>query len=319
MKPYLIHLTDIFHPHGDPDDHFDLAAVFALHSLGKAELKYVVCDYPPPHRIGDPALCAVAQLNEITGSDVIGTVAPKDDAKAGHKLLSIMREADRPVSFSVVGSTASLASAIREDPNLFREKCEGIYLCAGTGIETEGGDLEYNVRLHPSAFATVFTAPCPIYWFPCYSTITPQREEGGAWGSVYCILQKELLPKLAPRMQNYFLYMLTRSQDPRFLRYLDYPVDENALHEHGEGKRRLWSTAALLTVGGIACNTFEFLPVRVNCREDGHMQWEKCEDSRIKLFHILRDDRIDAHSADMSGSYREEMLEKLTLLLQSLS
>ena len=34
MKPYLVHMTDIFHPHGDPDDHYDLALVFALHKLG---------------------------------------------------------------------------------------------------------------------------------------------------------------------------------------------------------------------------------------------------------------------------------------------
>ena len=26
-----IHETDLFRPHGDPDDHFDLACQFALH------------------------------------------------------------------------------------------------------------------------------------------------------------------------------------------------------------------------------------------------------------------------------------------------
>jgi len=26
----LIHCTDLFHPHGDPDDHFDQACVFSL-------------------------------------------------------------------------------------------------------------------------------------------------------------------------------------------------------------------------------------------------------------------------------------------------
>lgn len=30
MPHPLIHQTDLFHPHGDPDDHFDLATVFAL-------------------------------------------------------------------------------------------------------------------------------------------------------------------------------------------------------------------------------------------------------------------------------------------------
>ena len=27
-KPIVLHQTDLFHPHMDPDDHFDLAAVF---------------------------------------------------------------------------------------------------------------------------------------------------------------------------------------------------------------------------------------------------------------------------------------------------
>jgi len=69
-------MTDIFHPHGDPDDHYDLALAFALHKPGYLELGCEVCDYPPAHRVGDPALCAVAQLNEIMESDVRVSVVP---------------------------------------------------------------------------------------------------------------------------------------------------------------------------------------------------------------------------------------------------
>lgn len=319
MVPCWIHLTDIFHPHGDPDDHFDLAVAFALHKLGRAELKYVVCDYPPAHRVGDPALCAVAQLNEITGSHVVGMVAPKDEALAGRYLLKLMHEAERPVVFSIVGSTAAVASAIKADPGLFQEKCAGIYMCAGTGIETPGGPLEYNVRLHPEAYATVFTAPCPVFWSPCYSTITPEREEGGPWGSVYCITQRELLEKLPPRMQNYFLYMLTKSTDPRYLRALDYEVDAAALREHGANMRRLWSTAALLTLGGEKCETFEFLPVDVDCSPDGHLTWTESKCKRIRMLHLTQDNRESAHSFDTSGSYKAEMLAKMGDLIGALS
>ena len=32
--PKLIHITDLYHPHEDPDDHFDLAQIFALAKNG---------------------------------------------------------------------------------------------------------------------------------------------------------------------------------------------------------------------------------------------------------------------------------------------
>ena len=48
MTHPIIHQTDLFHPHGDPDDHFDLAAVFALAAQGRLDLRGIVIDYPPP-------------------------------------------------------------------------------------------------------------------------------------------------------------------------------------------------------------------------------------------------------------------------------
>ena len=68
--PPLIHCTDLFHPHGDPDDHFDLACVFSLAHRDSIELKGVGIDYPPDFRAGDPDLMAVAQLNRICGMNV---------------------------------------------------------------------------------------------------------------------------------------------------------------------------------------------------------------------------------------------------------
>jgi len=319
MKPYLVHMTDLFHPHGDPDDHYDLACAFALHKLGYLELGRVICDYPPAHRMGDPALCAVAQLNEITESDVRVSVAPSDPKAQAGLVLSVLREANRPVVFSVVGTTEHIAGAIRTQPELFKEKCAGIYLAAGSGIETPGGMLEYNVRLHPAAYTTVLSAPCPVYWAPCYHTILPGKgpqEKGGEYGSVYCILQKELLDTLPPKLQKYFLYMLTRSADPKYLRYLEAPVDKQALASFGEQVRRLWSTPLLLQIGGIIGNSYEFLPVQISCQEGGHVSWEKADSqtSNTYIFHIKDCDRLTDDSFDRSGSYKEEMLFMLQQL-----
>jgi len=228
-----------------------------------------------------------------------------------------LREADKPVCFSVVGTTEHLAAAIRLEPELFSKKCAGIYLAAGTGLETPGGSLEYNVKLHPSAFVTTLCAPCPVYWAPCYHTILPgdaHIERGGEYGSLYCILQKELLDFLPPKLQNYFLYMLTRSDNPQYLRYLNEPTDKSALALYGEQVRRLWSTPLLLKIAGIECDSYEFFPVQVECSEDAHILWTPATDNRqnnhIYLFHIKNCDRLTDDSYDRTGTYREEMLTR---------
>lgn len=318
---HLIHLTDLFHPHGDPDDHFDLATVFALHKLGKISLDRVIIDYPPAHRKGDPALCAVAQLNAITGSDVPASVAPKSKEGAAEMLLRCLREAVTPVTFTVVGSATAIASALTAEPALFAEKCAAIYLSGGTGVETPGGELEYNARQDPAAYAAMFSAPCPLYWLPCYHTIEPGlHEKGGEFGSCWCIQQKEILEVCSPAMRNYFLYMLTQSDDPKYLRYLDNPVDFQALAEYGEGKRRLWSTAALLHLAGIECESYDYLPIDVSCSDDGHPEWAPDINDRSGkyLFKMRKNDRPSDDTFAMGGSYHDEMLEKLRALLGAL-
>jgi hypothetical protein len=70
MRIPLIHQTDLFRPHNDPDDHWDLACVYALAWAGDIELKGIVIDYPPPHHRGDPDVLALAQMNYLTGLHV---------------------------------------------------------------------------------------------------------------------------------------------------------------------------------------------------------------------------------------------------------
>jgi hypothetical protein len=63
-----------------------------------------------------------------------------------------------------------VAVAGKTDPDLFAQKCAGIYLNAGTGLpdKNSSGKLEYNVLLDKVAYAVIFDLPCPIYWLPCF-------------------------------------------------------------------------------------------------------------------------------------------------------
>ena len=63
----MIHVTDLFRPHDDPDDHWDLASVYALALQGKVDLRGILIDFPKPERANDPDVLAVAQLNYLTG------------------------------------------------------------------------------------------------------------------------------------------------------------------------------------------------------------------------------------------------------------
>ena len=62
----VIYCTDLFHPHDDPDDHFDLATLYAMPEL---DIKGVVLDQGRKQleRLGR---IPVSQMNRITGRKV---------------------------------------------------------------------------------------------------------------------------------------------------------------------------------------------------------------------------------------------------------
>jgi hypothetical protein len=220
----VVHLTDLFRPHGDPDDHWDLATLFALAGQGRVDLRAVMIDFPPPRRGKvDPDVAAVAQMSYLTGIPTPVLVGcpkrlqsrtervPKGagpDWGGVQGLLRILRDAPRKVALHVVGSCNDVALAGRLEPQLFAEKCAAIYLNAGAGTQdpVKRKKLEYNVALNPAAYAALFDLPTTIYWLPCF-------EEAGdfsapaAYGTYYRFRHDEILPHLSRPMQNYFTSM----------------------------------------------------------------------------------------------------------------
>ena len=175
MKRPVFHQTDIFHPHADPDDHWDLACNYALAIRGDTSLLGVMIDYPP--WAGDPAIGAVAQMNFISGlavPAVVGTAAHdvEDRCSAGggctspadNALLNALRRSPEPVVINIVGSCRDIALAGLRDPGLFSKKCAAIYLNAGTGSQDpqKAAVLEYNVQRNPASYAAVFDIALPF-------------------------------------------------------------------------------------------------------------------------------------------------------------
>jgi len=215
-KVALIHTTDLYRPHIDPDDHFDLATAFALAAGGRFELLAVMIDHPPAGAAVDPDVQAVAQLSRISGLAVpvlTGTrrrLSPeeaslpehREDAAGVRALLEVLRASTRPVFISIVGSTRDVALAGRLEPKLFAAKCAGILLNAGSGTpdKIKAARLEYNVNLDPVSYAAIFDLPCRLYWLPCFE-VAPGGGvpfASGEYGTYYRFLQRDLFSRLSP-------------------------------------------------------------------------------------------------------------------------
>ncbi len=301
----LIHVTDLFHPHGDPDDHFDLACVYALALRRRFDLRGVVIDYPPSFRAGDPAVVAVAQMNHISGLAVpiaIGTSrklasrtdalpdAPRRDTAAIRFLIKQLRASDGPIALACVGSAADIVVAALREPALFRDKCSGVYLNSGSAHDNPAkpAQLEFNVRLDPAAYAAMFDLPCPLYWFPCWN-VTEVRQSGAS-GSFYWLPHREALAEISDSAANFFAYMFSKSAEPKWLRAMPSPPPAEPWEQILAGKRGMWSTASLLAAAGLTVTrdgdivpageaddaaVFCLIPVEATCADDGKTTWRE--------------------------------------------
>ncbi|MCP4450169.1 MAG: hypothetical protein GY809_01805, partial [Planctomycetes bacterium] len=276
----MIHATDLFRPHNDPDDHWDLACVFALAQQGLIDLKGVLIDSPPTDRNPDytPDVMAVAQMNFITGLHVpvaVGSphpMASRHDTQARatvsdhggiQMVLDILESSDRPVAINVIGSCRDIAIAANKASGLFKRKCSGIYLNAGTGSpdKTRAAQLEYNVSLAPHSYAALFDVSCPVFWMPCFEEMASGKAVM-EYGTHYQFRQDQILPGLSNHMQNFFLSMLGRRQDHAWLACLTDPVDEALLAGFGAKDRHMWCTGGFFHAAGLTVTrTGEIVPL----------------------------------------------------------
>jgi hypothetical protein len=334
--PAMIHATDLFRPYADPDDHWDLASVYALAQSGDIDLRGIVVDYPPQRPTPvNPDLIAIAQMNHIAGLSVpVATGTPVkmktrtdtepeatlSDMAGVRMILDILRTSRVPVIINVVGSGRDVAVAGKREPALFAKKCRAIYLNAGTGTRTKGliTRKEYNVRLDEAGYAAIFDLPCPVYWLPCFEDNTKVENEYPvkAYGSYYKFRHQDVLPVLAPRVQSFFGYMYRKTPGPYWLTALAEPVDPALIQELNPTFRNMWCTAGFLHAAGktvmadgrivplkdARSAVYSFDPIRVTADDSGDTEWHDDAASKTRFILHVRD--IDHYQTAMTSALR---------------
>jgi hypothetical protein len=312
----MIHSTDLYHLHGDPDDHYDLASIYALAYQGNFDLQGILIDFPKTSKI-DPDVMGVAQMNYLTGlavPSIIGTpytmnkrndIQPQTSKKEHQGInwvIDNLKKSQSPVVINIVGSATNIAVASKKEPTLFKEKCKAIYISAGSAYPGENDWLESNVGQDPSAYAAIFDLLCPVYWLPCWHKAgTDRRKVLGEYGSYYRFLQNDILPDLPDKLQNFFLFMLGRKESHNWFNYLNGKPEQELLERFGKLYRDMWSTAGFFHAAGkkitregeiVSENSdkvsiFSFIPVKVSCDDNGNTTWEANNLSKNRyIFHV---------------------------------
>ena len=342
----LVHVTDLFRPHDDPDDHWDLATAYALTCRGDLELLGILTDNPENLRslykdACSPDVAAVAQLNYLTDRAVpvtTGTIWPSrpgekvrednlpKDLKGINMLLDILRRSSRRVAITVVGSCQDVAIAGKREPRLFSAKCAGIYLNAGCGsqnpaLQKKDGEVEWNVHLNRGAYAAIFELPCPVYWLPCFNTFA-NTAVAGEYDTCWTFRQQDVLSHLSTRAQIYFAYVLSKESGVNWLSYLLDPQNESTAQKYYDEVRGMYSTASFVHAAGKTVTSegeilpleaageravYEFIPIDVRCDENGITEWQKAKGSTDRYIFHVRD--MDKYPKAMGKALRSMMLE----------
>lgn len=321
LAPPVIHSTDLFRPHDDPDDHWDLACLYALHLEQRIDLRLILANAPKPSDPSrSPDAIAVAQMNRITGAAVplaVGSSvpmagpgdsqesAPARDRHGIDRLLDALRTAERPVIITLTGSCRDVAVAAARAPSLFSQKVRAVYANAGTGSPDpeRARRLEFNARWDKAAYQALFTLPCPLYWLPCFENDEGplDRRPVSRHGTHFRFVQSAILPVLSNPVRRFFAHMFAAVQDPDWLGYLERADVAALLEEQGRTTRHMWCTAGLLHLAGYgvgldgalvpgrpAAPLFGFTPIRVACA-DALTRWKPDPASTDRFIFTVND------------------------------
>ncbi len=311
----VIHSTDLLHPHADPDDHFDLATLYAIPGL---DVKAVILDQGQL-QTNRPGTVPVSQMNWITGRHVpaaIGLAAklrgPEDKAldqasrfQGGVELiLATLRQSSVPVAFTCVGSLRDVTAAFNRNPDLFRRKVDKLLIFIGEATDTSF--TEYNVSLDPQAYVGLIRSGLPVYWVPCF--------DGGLWknhghASFWQAKHADLLKNVRPEVLQYFIYALEKEKsDP--IAFLSSPIDPERRQRLFADTRNLWCAAVFqwLSAPETSKDVFGFAETDITIGDDAVIHYGPGPTSR-KIMRFQVNDSV--HYAAKMTEATERLLRTL--------
>jgi len=247
QRKVIIYASDLFHPHDDPDDHFDLATLFALPDV---DVRAIMLD------IGDrqkqkPGRIPLQQMFQLTGrrgpfatglsqplKSTRDTAAdqPAEDQGAVELLLRTLRESKEQVMMVTTGSLRDLCAAFNREPDLLGHKLQRVYINIGNAAD----GTEWNVDLDVHAYVGLMRSGLPIYWCPCMPRGNP--------GSTFWTFGHQEVLDGAPRpLLNFFIYALQtvspQELDPQAALAADLRPWRHLVMKMS---REMWSTASIL-------------------------------------------------------------------------
>jgi pyrimidine-specific ribonucleoside hydrolase len=283
-KVAVIDVTDLYHPHQDEGDNFDIIAPYALPEI---DLRAVILDCTQPFRQPvaldageglfpddrgprDPGFIPVLQLNYIFNRNVPCAVGPFSPMKSPadpmvnvpgfqqqgiELILRTLRESKELVHIMTFSSVRSVAAAYNRDPQLFKDKLALISMSAGAS----GSDfLEWNVALDRHAVVCLLRSDLPIAIFPdasAHNQDPQQRPMGNAFSydphnTYWSIPNLHFIKGMHPRLRRYLDFAFGRVTRMDFLRAMDEDFPENFNEARYNEIYRIWETALWIIRSG---------------------------------------------------------------------
>lgn len=302
-RTHVIYGTDLFHPHDDPDDHYDLATLFAIPEL---QVDAILLDLGDRQR-AKPGRIPLEQMFRLAGrkapyaaglSKPLGSPQdkaldrPAEDQKAIALLLETLRQAREPVTLITAGSVRDVCAAFNREPELLRAKIQRLYINIGSADNT----IEWNVGLDVHAYVGVMGSGLPVYWCPCMPT------SGHRHSTYWKFQQGRMLEGLPTPVLNYFVYALQRVRPDELDPMQALDSDLRPWRQlPGQTNRNMWSTPSFLHAAGYgvqktdqgfvpsprpgpaAVEVFSFVPAAVKIDDKGQTQ-SIAEDARSRTF-----------------------------------
>lgn len=274
----LLDVTDLYHPHQDFGDNFDLLLPFAL--ADEIDLRGVVLDcterfrqartdHPNPHYRDehgprDPGFVPVWQLNYLFGRQVPAAVgpfqplrdptdtaadAPPFQQQGIDLILHTLRTATTPVDIAIFCSCRAVAAAYNREPALFHAQVRRIHLSVGA---CPAGYLEWNVMLDPHAFVRLLRSGLPLDLYPCATDQGPFSL--GVHNSFWQLPDLKWLANMDAPLRRYLAFGLQRVARMDFLRAMDEDWPAMATPDAWRGlfgwEHKVWETAVWMGITG---------------------------------------------------------------------